>query len=348
MANEIVTTVLGSIEPHALGVTLPHEHLTIDLSCVWHPPDYPWQEELVDAPLSVAMLGDLSLDPYVSRTNLVLDDIDLAVEELGHFRDEGGRAVVDLTTEGIEPRPLDLATISRRTGLHVVMGCGTYVQAAHPAWVAASSEDEIAYRLEEQIRLGFGDTGIRPGIIGEIGTSSPVHEHEWTMLRAVARVQQSTGLAVNIHVAIFGRRAVEVVDALDRAGADLSRVIVSHMDELPDADYHRAVLQRGAVVEFDTFGSESTFLGSGSREPSDLQRVESLLTLLDEGWAEHLLVSQDVCTRIQLRRNGGRGYSHILRAIVPHLRTRGVDETTLHTLLIHNPARLLAHPPVTE
>ena len=147
-------------------------------------------------------------------------------------------------------------------------------------------------------------------------------------------------------MAIFGGRAVEVIDILETAGADPDRTVISHMDELVDSEYHRAVLRRGALVEFDTFGSESTFLGSGTREPTDLQRVDALLTLLHEGWTEKLLISQDVCTRIQLRRNGGRGYDHILRAIVPCLRTRGVDDDTVNTLLVRNPARILAHPVV--
>jgi phosphotriesterase-related protein len=344
MPDDVVTTVLGDVPPGSLGITLPHEHLTIDLSCVWHPPDFIWQDGLVDAPLSVEALGDLSLDPYVSRPNLLLDDVDIAVEEVSRFHDAGGGTIVDLTIEGIAPRPAALAEISRRSGLHVVMGCGLYVQRAHPSWVAGASVEAIAHWLEGMVRLGFGDSGVWPGIIGEIGTGSPVHDDERRVLRAAARVQRSTGLALNIHVAIFGGRAVEVIDELESAGADLDRTVISHMDELVDSDYHRAVLRRGALVEFDTFGSESTFLGSGTSEPSDLQRVDALLTLLHEGWAEKLLISQDVCTRIQLRRNGGRGYSHILRAIVPYLRTRGVDDDTVNTLLVRNPARILAHP----
>jgi phosphotriesterase-related protein len=348
MADAVVTTVLGDVSPESLGVTLPHEHLTIDLSCVWHPPDFAWQDGLVEAPLSVQTYGDLSLDPYVSRPNLVLDDVDVAVDEVSRFRDAGGGTVVDLTIEGISPRPAALSEISRRSGLHIVMGAGLYVRRAHPAWVAAASVHEIAVWLEGIVRHGFGDSGVRPGIIGEIGTSSPIHDDERRVLRAAARVQRSTGLALNIHVAIFGGRAVEVLDELEAAGVDLSRTVISHMDELVDSDYHRAVLRRGAIVEFDTFGSESTFLGSDTREPSDLQRVEALLTLLHEGWAERLLISQDVCTRIQLRRNGGRGYDHILRAIVPYLRNRGVDEDTMDTLLVRNPARILANPVVSR
>lgn len=336
-----VMTVTGPVDGSTLGVVLPHEHLLIDLSPLWHPPDFPWQEPLREARPALANRGDLTLDPYVSRPNMVLDDIDVAVEEALAFKREGGGTIVDLTTEGIGPRPAGLREIARRTGLHIVAGCGTYVRRAHPSWVAAATEEEIADRLERQIREGFEGTEVRPGIIGEIGTGNPIDDQEARVLRAAAAVQRRTGLAINVHVAIFGRRAVDALRVLDRAGADLSRVVISHMDELIDGAYHRAVLGMGATVEFDTFGSEVTFLGSGTREPGDGQRIEALLQLLHEGWEERLLLSQDVCTAMQLRRNGGYGYAHILRAIVPQLQRRGVDELTLRTMLVRNPACML-------
>jgi phosphotriesterase-related protein len=348
MNNTVATTVLGDVEEETLGITLPHEHLLIDLSCLWRPPEFDWQEPLIDAELDVRTRGDLSLDPYVSRPNLLLDDADLAVDELLLFRDLGGRTVVDLTTHSIGPFPEALRSIAHRAGLNIVMGCGLYIQQAHPTWARNASVEQLAHRLEHDIRLGFDETGIHPGIIGEIGTGNPIHPDETTMLQAAARVQRATGLAVNVHVAIFGRRALDAVHTLDTAGADLSRVVISHMDELPDHEYHRSVLQTGAIVEFDTFGSEVTFLGSGQREPSDAQRIDSLLRLLHDGWDDQLLISQDVCTRIQLRRHGGYGYSHILRAILPQLRRHGVDDTTLETLMVRNPARLLTHPPVPQ
>jgi phosphotriesterase-related protein len=83
------------------------------------------------------------------------------------------------------------------------------------------------------------------------------------------------------------------------------------------------------------------------REPSDGERLDALLRLLALGFERHLLLSHDVCTKMQLRRYGGMGYDHILRTIVPRLRRRGVDSATLHRLLVENPARLLSGTDVT-
>ncbi len=342
MSTGRVMTVRGPISARDLGITLMHEHVFIDLSLLWDPPTSEWQEPLVDAEITLANRGLLQVDPYVSRRNLVLDDFGVAVAELAPFRLLGGGSVVELTTTGIRPRPAKLREVSEQTGLHIVAGCGCYTHRSHPPEVVALSESELLERLLDEITNGLGGTVVRPGIIGEIGTSSPVHPDEAKVLRAAAAAQGKTGLAINVHVAIFRREALAALDILEAAGADLSRVVISHLDEQPDTAYHRAILERGVYVEYDTFGSESYFDGDGSAEPSDRERVDCLVELLDAGFGDRLLISQDVCTKVQLLKYGGSGYGHILRSILPRLRRRGVDDATVRKLLVENPARVLA------
>jgi phosphotriesterase-related protein len=336
-----VMTVLGPVASDQLGITLPHEHVLLDLTCIRQEPVQPGQRALVTASLTLENRGDLFTDPYVSLPNLRLDEPEVAAAEIRRFAAAGGGTLVDLTVQGISPQPVSLREISRQTGVHIVMGCGYYVRRAHPPEVASLSVETLGERLIQEIERGFDGTGIQPGIIGELGTSAPIHPDEEKVLRAGAMAQQATGLAINVHVAIFGRQALAALDVLERAGADISRVVISHLDEMPDTEYHRSVLQRGAYVEFDTFGSEFYFDSDGRREPSDAERVDCLLRLLDEGWTNRLLLSQDVCTKLHLRRYGGFGYAHLLRTIVPRLERRGVDQATIHTLLVENPARLL-------
>jgi len=335
-------TVRGPISGRDLGITLMHEHVFIDLTLLWDSPTSEWQKPLVDAEITLANRGLLQVDPYVSRQNLMLDDFGAAVAELAPFRQLGGSSIVDLTTTGIRPQPAKLREVSEQTGLHIVAGCGCYTQRSHPPEVAALSESELLERLLDEITNGLGGTDVRPGIIGEIGTSSPVHPDEAKVLRAAAAAQGKTGLAINVHVAIFRREALAALDILEAAGADLSRVVISHLDEQPDTAYHRAILERGVYVEYDTVGSESYFGGDGSAEPSDRERVDCLIELLDAGFGDRLLISQDVCTKVQLLKFGGSGYGHILRSIVPRLRRRGVDDATVRKLLVENPARVLA------
>jgi phosphotriesterase-related protein len=336
-----VMTVRGPIPPEDLGVTLMHEHLFIDLGHLWHPPGYGWQDRLVDGEITLETRGLLELDSYVSRPNLVLDDLEVTVAELGPFRDLGGASLVDLTTTGIKPRPSGLREVSERSGVHIVSGCGYYTGVTHPPEVALLPEAELAERLVHEIEGGISGTDVRPGIIGEIGTSAPIQPDEEKVLRAAAAAQKRTGLAINVHVAIFGRQGLRALAVLDAAGADLSRVVISHLDELIDLDHHRAILRTGAYVEYDCFGSETYYDNSGTEDPSDRERITALLNLLDEGWTDRLVISHDVCTKIQLVRYGGLGYGHILRSIVPRLERRGVDDATIRKVLVENPARLL-------
>ena len=334
-------TVRGPIDPSELGVTLMHEHLFIDLRHLWHAPVFAWQEGLADVEPSLPIRGLLNLDSYVNRPNMVLEDMDLTVEELAPFRALGGSSVVDLTTKGIKPQPAHLREVSERSGVHVVSGCGWYTGVTHPPEIAALPEDALVDRLAGEIENGIDGTDVRPGIIGEIGTSAPVESNEEKVLRVAAAAQRKTGLAINVHVAIFGKQALRALDVLEAAGADLSRVVVSHLDQLLDLDHHRAILNRGAYVEYDCFGSEIYYDNRGQEDPSDRERINALLTLLDEGWVDRVVISHDVCTKIQLLRYGGFGYGHILRSIVPRMERRGVDAGTVRKILVDNPRRLL-------
>jgi phosphotriesterase-related protein len=253
----------------------------------------------------------------------------------------GGRTIVDLTTRSIGPFAGQLAEIARASGLNIVAGTGFYVARSHPDWVGRATVEELADFMLKEVLVGIDDTSVRAGVIGEIGTSSPMTDDEAKVLRAAVVVQRQTGLAVNVHLPIFHREGHNVLDLLDKAGADVGRVVLSHLDESMDAPYIRSLAERGAFVELDTFGSELSFDESGEHEPSDWERIRLLLELLDAGLADRLLISQDVCNKIHLLHYGGYGYAHLLRTIVPRLKARGVDDTVIDRLLVKNPARML-------
>src|SRR5436190_433659 len=144
MSTGRVMTVRGPVPAPDLGITLMHEHVFIDLSFLWDAPASDWQKPFVDAEITLANRGLLQVDPYVSRRNLLLDEFDVAVEELAPFRQLGGSSVVDLTTTGIRPQPAKLREVSERTGLHVIAGCGYYTQRSHASEVATLSESGSA------------------------------------------------------------------------------------------------------------------------------------------------------------------------------------------------------------
>jgi phosphotriesterase-related protein len=342
MANQIMT-VLGPIEPEALGTTLAHEHLVFDLRCLWEEPP-PERAHLVDAEPTLENRGELTRDPYHSKVNLHLDDPALVEADLRRYRSAGGSALIDLTTAGLAPNPDAAVALSKAAGLHVVHGAGYYRRRCLPDEVDELSEDALADELERAVREGLHGTTVRAGILGELGTATPIQPFEERQLRAAARVQRATGVGINVHPAIWGHEHLRIIDILDDAGADLSRVAISHCDELVEPEWHARIAERGVMLCFDTLGAEGVSDSDGSQEPRDSERLDCLRRLLDAGRAGQLLLSHDVCTRLQLHRYGGWGYGHILVSIVPRLRRAGVPDADIERMLIDNPRRLLAMP----
>ena len=80
-----VETVLGSIAPEELGLTLAHEHVFFDLRCLWEEPP-PERAHLIDAEPTPEHRDELARDLYHSRTNLHHVDPDLAADEVARFR----------------------------------------------------------------------------------------------------------------------------------------------------------------------------------------------------------------------------------------------------------------------
>jgi phosphotriesterase-related protein len=337
-----IETVLGPVGVEALGPTSMHEHVFIDAT-VWHEPP-PSHDPPPSDEVDMKSIGYLRWNPGAIADNLILDDEEIAGEELKLFRDAGGAAIVDLTCVGIGPSPLRLADVSRHTGVQIVAGCGFYVDASHPDWLETLDDDEITDLLIRDLTKGIDGTNVKAGIIGEIGTSSPLTDREARVLAAAARAAAATGAAINVHVDEGGMEGPAVVEELDAAEADLGRVVLSHMDQCLDPGYHRALLDSGVVLSFDTFGSHSLAL-AGRAEPNDLERMEAVAGLVRDGFSQHLVLGCDVWAKYMLRSFGGLGYEHLLRRIIPSLQQNyGLADHDIEAMLVHNPRRLLAIP----
>ena len=306
-----VQTVLGPIDAADLGFTLPHEHTQIAL---WQIPDR-WD--------------------YWQLTR----DEPLILEELAAFREAGGRSVVDLTLPGVGRDPTWLTGVARASGLHVVMGCGWYREAYYPpeALIDRRSVDALADELVAEATVGVGDTGVRPGIIGEIGTDKPwLTAQEERVHRAAARAARRTGLAITTH-AVLSPVGLDQLRIFEEEGADPTRVVIGHADSYPVLDHHLAIVERGASVEFDFLGMSF----SPAERHGEGRIVDLLRELLSRGHVERVLLSQDVCHDSQLSRYEGNGYTYLARTFLPRLREAGVSETEIETITVANPRRLL-------
>lgn len=337
-----VHTVLGPIEPSALGPTSMHEHVLSDLRVWSKAPALPFPDGVEMGPY---LQGYLRWDALSLPANLMLDDPDVAVDELLAVRAAGGSALLELTLGGMGRRIADLPDISRRSGITICVGAGYYVDETHSERVRTATIDELTDMLLAELRDGIDGSGILPALLGEIGTSWPITESEWRVIRAAGRAGAITGTAVYMHLSFRGTGGIDVLQALLEEGMPADRVIIGHLDERFDKAYHREIAQAGAVLGYDTFGSDFYYGSPTFRNPTDAERFEMVAWLIEEGFAEQLIIAGDVWTQSNLRRNGGNGYEHLFRRIAPGITAlAGGDESLITTIMVENPRRLLDRP----
>ncbi|MBA2447962.1 MAG: phosphotriesterase-related protein [Chloroflexi bacterium] len=300
-----VMTVRGPIDPGDLGPTLPHEHLILDLFRISRNRDH--------------------------RFN----DVPLMIEEAARFKACGGGTIVELSNHGLSPNPVGLRRISEESDLHVVMGSGWYREPYYDhQYIGQRSTRDLADDIVRDIEEGVSGTGIRPGIIGEIGADlSFVSPAEERVFRAAARAHLRTGLAITTH-ALESPVGLQQLDILEEEGADLRRVVVGHAATWPYLDYHEAIARRGAYVQFDTI--------RGLRPYETEQQVRLTLDLIGRGYLERILLSQDNCFQSHLVAYGGNGFAFVSTTFAPMLKEAGLSDEQVRTILVENPRRVLA------
>jgi phosphotriesterase-related protein len=359
-----VTTVLGPVPASALGVTLPHEHVLFDLAhSLYVPSPDPAARAAAETPVSLETLWRVRERPLEHRDNGVQTDEAVAARELAFYREAGGGAVVDCTVRGLRPDPAGLARVARASGVHIVLGTGYYVARTHPRDLAAKPVEAIAEEFAHDLSEGIDGTGIRAGLIGELGVGGrtafegiasveEIEPQEVRVLRAAARAHRMSGATISIHPPrsrVKGlprsRLALGVLDLLEREGVPPDRVILGHLDSSwdEDAKYHQEIAHRGAYVEYDVWGWNDLYWPA-RRDGflHDARRVELVERMLEAGCGGRLLLSHDICTRHRLRTWGGHGYAYLLGFGREMLRAHGIGEDTLRTLMVVNPARALA------
>ena len=298
-----VITVNGLIRPDEMGVTYPHEHLFLD-----------------------------AMDHYASYGyQLVIDDEDMMAQEIEEYTRLGGRTVCDVTLDEIGRDPLRLSRFSKRAGIHVLMGCGWYRDFGYPPIVAEKTSRELAEVLVREIEVGVGETGIRAGFIGEIGTGRhSIKPAEERVFRASALAQARTGVVITTHTTRWGTLALEQIAMLEEFGADLSRIIIGHLGDRVGVHHLLPIAEKGVYLEVDNIG----YL---DYQP-EWVRADNVAALVKEGFVNRVLLSEDICMLNHLKYTGGKGYGYIFEVFLPLLKERGITDEQIHQMMVVNPA----------
>ncbi|MFJ9625017.1 phosphotriesterase [Streptomyces sp. NPDC101181] len=307
-------TVTGELATGAVrGPVLPHEHLVLDLDRAGD--------------------GAAVLHPERHGTSVI--------GELNGLRERFGLSlVVELTCRGMGRDVRALARVSREAGVPVVAATGWYYEPFHTPDVESADVDRLTALLVREIEEGVGTTGVRPGVLGEIGSHGDVPTpSETKVLRAAGRAAIATGLSLATH-AQLGRGGLAQLDLLTGEGLPAGRICVGHQDLLADPGVHRELAERGAYVAFDTVGKESY--------QSDATRLRLLSALVEAGHGDRALLSCDISRHGYLRGEGGQGYGHLFEEFLPAFRAAGADEDLIDLLTRRNPLRFLTGANVEE
>ena len=261
MANmtEKVMTVKGPIDPENLGITLMHEHVFISPRGAGIPPD-----RFVPATESALWYEKVTLENvhhHHKREGAIgdaglLKNEKMATAEITEFLNWGGATVVDVTNIGIARDPRALFRISTATSLNIVMGCSWYGTNSHPDDMDERTVEELTDEIVRDITVGVGDTGIKAGIIGEVGIGgNPLKPNEIKIMKASARASRATGAPITLHCGGVGREKLEIASVIDGEGGDLTRTIYGHSDIIAhNMPLMLEVLKTGAYIQFDLLG----------------------------------------------------------------------------------------------
>ena len=316
-SGTVIRTLFADVSPETLGggATLFHEHLSLG-------PDFNERFRAAGAAVLAAQGRPTTnaVRPPPATGPDPMRDVALMTQELKTAQSQGVACIVDA---GLEGTGMDLDFIraaAKASGLTVVKGAGFYTEPFYPKAVATMSEDQVVRALIKQA------DDYPAGVFGEIGSWDEITATERKVFRAVGRAHQATNMSVFTHTGIPGKSALEQLDILEDAGVDPKRVCIGHLGNLndPQAYVHKTVCRRGGYVGIDRQGGRF-----------DDAVVPLVMTLIDGGFADHVLISGDA----------SRGYGRPLTSFVPKLKAAGAKDDVLHKIMVDNPRRFLAFKP---
>jgi len=299
-------TVCGELSVDRLGVTLMHEHVLAN--------------------------GDFGGSDY----NMVVDEVDVAVEEVKYFKKAGGCTIVDLTCVGLGQDVRGLKTVSEATGVNIITATGFYQECSYPPYVHTETADELARRMIRDVREGLDGTSIRPGILAEIANGYPQEKMkplEEKVFTSVAYAQRETGLPVSTHC-WAGQMGMAQIDLLTRHGVPPKKIIIGHLAVEPAGkDRLYAIADRGVYLGLDCIGYEYEKVVA----VKDREKAKWVKDLIDRGHLRQITISQDSIRKLLLKHYHGIGYDYLLLKFLPMLKDAGVSKAEIQTILVENP-----------
>ncbi|MCP4125381.1 MAG: hypothetical protein GY751_26910, partial [Bacteroidetes bacterium] len=270
-------------------------------------------------------------------------------------------ALLDMSVPGIRHDIEATKRISEKSGVHIIVSTGLYsADSWNSEFAGMDISAKTAFMLNE-VENGIGTSGVFPGHI-KVVLDVDNQPKEIETIRAAARVSLETGLSMTVHqgMGTCDEAGLEIINIIEKEGADLSRVILAHNEKtfvetnLDTLVLHpeswklnlgpaKRMLDKGVTLSIDLFGHQWDAESFGIINPTDWQGLAGLVGLINAGHADQLVLGTDTFMKLQLRAYGGEGYCRITEFVLPTLERLGIAEDIINAMSITNPSRLLSY-----
>jgi len=308
-----VRTVLGDIKPSEMGLTYSHEHVVIEESF-----------------------------PTLTNPDFILNNVELIAAELNEFYGLGGRTLVDTMPANCGRNVVKLAAVSKNSNVNIIAPTGIHLEKYYPPnhWRYHLSEDELTSLFVKDIMQGIDEydygcpvtkrTSHKAGLIKLATGDENITPHQQKIFGAVVKAHLQTGAPVLTHTN-SGKQAMAQAELFAKLGADLSHVVLSHIDKNKDAGFHKELMQTGVYVEYD-----SHFRWKAGEENWTYALLEKLLP----DYANRIVIGMDMARNTYWRSYGGKpGLIFLLTTFKQELEKRKLD-MWLEKIFFTNPQNL--------
>ena len=301
MENNFIYTVRGPVAADKLGFTLPHEHVMVDFGGAATAGKHRYEAENV---INV-------MKPY-------LDDVHA----------QGIETLMECSPNFVGRDVEIFRSLSEQTGLNIVTNTGLYNNQYLPDYAHKKHVENLAEDWIAEFEYGIEGTGIKPGFIKTAVNEQP-NQLDLKMIRAAAIAHNVTGLVIATHTCLV-KAAQKILAVLESYQVDPSCWIFVHAHIEPDIQRLIDLAKSGIWIELDG-------LGFGK----DDEHLSKLLRLLEHGFEDQILLSQDAGWYNIGEENGGQinPFTRLNSEFLPLAKERGVNDTLIEKITRINPAK---------
>jgi phosphotriesterase-related protein len=317
----MVNTFRGPVSANDLGLTLIHEHVFVrNPELEWNLPDAEWDQA---------------------------GAVERAVAGLNALYQLGVRTVVDLTVPGLGRDVRLVAAVAERVPVNIVASTGWYTHNVLPTYFGFHGPGKLINEPDPLVQLfvrdiceGIAGTSIKAGMLKVITDADGVTPDVARVMTAAAAAHRETGVTITTHSHPASRNGLVQQAFLVERGVPPERLVIGHSGDSEEVDYLRELMDNGSTIGMDRFGMEHVL--------SDERRIRMLLTLVELGYADRMVLSHDAAfyshvtpPSWRVRAAPNWQMENIPRRILPKLQEAGVSDARIEQMLVRNPMRLL-------